>query len=864
MSDNTYSLSYDYSITLNASYGASFTFTSTATVAPPSGDGIIGSGSIAFTVYNYGEVAALGGTGITLSDGGTVENLGTGKIDAANGIEIKGAPGSINNMGSVYAEGSGGVGLFLYEGGTITNSGDVQAAGGEGIGVRLGGLNSYLSNAHDGYIAGYIGVDATFINCSVYNDGTIAGGAVGIQGATSIYNTGVVEVSASAASGILGAGYLFNDGTIDAYGASGTAVYEAGTVFNSNGGTIEGASGISFANVVRNAGSISATSGMGIYLEAGGTITNYSGASILGNDGIFISHHAATVYNFGVIGGGGNGIEIYNTGTVTNASNGLIYGSTGIFGGGYDALVRNYGTISGTKYSVYFGNHTDTLAIEAGSELIGLAKGGDGLLRLAAATGTITDLGATTTISGGGTGSFTGFGTYLVSGIGSWTLEGGGTLSAAQELAVHGTLTVDAQTLSIAGSVSDTGTIALSDGLLTIQAGLSGNGTIELSNGATLDLGGPATGTIAFLDATEHLVLGDPAGVSLTVDGFVVGDTIDLPTLHYGALDSVSYADGVATIERSGTIVAEITLSGLPSGAVLGLVSDGAGGTELILEQSSNNQNLVSDISADQQPLLSAALEALDNDVATAGRVASAPLNVFTPPSLVPPPGAAAGSPVLGDVNIANGAPTAPGEIVDLGPQVQGVVLTGSTDALLRGFTTTELLVGNLGNDTIRGAGGSGTIISGSGTNQIHTGAGDMVVSSGGTDRITTGGGADRVDAYGSATVIAGAGLTVFTDDGTAAGSDRVRGGTGTTVMNSGLGQDTFIGGSGASFMNDTGGGNVAFEFIRGLGGFDFVSGFDAATDYIRTAGNSYGWSDFQTRETVVGGSTFVDLGTTR
>jgi len=298
------------------------------------------------------------------------------------------------------------------------------------------------------------------------------------------------------------------------------------------------------------------------------------------------------------------------------------------------------------------------------------------------------------------------------------------------------------------------------------------------------------------------------------------------------------------------------------------------GGMDIVVTAATPGQ-LVDDVGTAQLATLVTAIDNLTADVAAAQHIASPSLNIFTPGSLAAPTPAqaairgATGTPLIGDVNIANGSPLTAGELAKLAPRVQGLVLTGTTSARMLGhvanfFATTELLVGNLGNDTIRGGGGSGTIISGSGANVIRTGNGDMLVSSGGKDAIRTGTGTDQVAAFGSATVVAGSGLTVFTDEGSAAGAQEATGGSGTTVMTSGLGQDTFIGGSGTSFMNDSGAGRVAFEFEKGVGGFDIVTGFNAASDFILTAGHSFGWSDFQAHETLVGGSTFFDLRGTR
>ncbi|HLY56236.1 MAG TPA: hypothetical protein VKS60_11810, partial [Stellaceae bacterium] len=899
------------------------------------GDGIIQAGGVVTVEQNGVIVAELDFAGLNklalVGDGhGGTDIVSTATYSGYYNAPVSLIAQNITIAGSAYFNVPEAGATALYGSAdtprAINNSGIVQETGSGGIAVDLAGGGAFV-NAAGGYVYGDTGIELLQPGGLVQNNGSIMAGTAGIylSGPGSVYNYGVVGVTAAAGVGInMAGGYLLNDGTITATGVGATAVVLGdGTFINANGGHITGPLGVriihGLANIA-NSGSIEATSGAAIYLYAGG-VTNVSGGMISGPQGVRIIHGLGTLVNAGSLGGdagdgaylgaggyvtnekgalldGYNGVRIIHGlgvianqgtieatqdaiylgygGTVVNGVGAYIGGSVGVEFGttASGGVLIDYGTIRGTGYSVLFRSPGDTLDVESGAAFVGTIAGGGGILRLVGGDGTIAGLGTTGTLSGTDSGTFTGFGTYIFNAAGDWTLDGGGTIGTAQELIVRGTLDVASGTLDVAGSLVNSGTITLDGSVLIDETSLSGGGTIELAGGATLELGAAASAVIDFMDATGVLQIGDPAGVSLTVGGFVAGDVIDFTSLAYSSTDSVSYGDGVLTVTQNGTIVTELTMTGLGSGVVFALESDGKSGTDLVIQQPSGNPELVSSVTPPQVPALNGALQGLEVEVAAADGKASAALNFFTPPSLTAPTQAqisrgAGGTAVQGDVNIANGTPLTAGEAINLGNRVQGIVLTGSVAAEIVGhaanqFAQNELLVGNLGNDTILGGGGSGTIISGSGSNVIHTGRGDMLVSSGGADIIRSGHGVDQVEAFGSATVVAGSGFTVFSDEGAAAGADRVRGGTGTTVMNSGLGQDTFIGGSGTSLMNDTGAGRVAFEFIRGLGGFDFVSGFNAATDYISTAGNSYGWSDFQARETVVGGSTFVDLGTTR
>ncbi|HLY59098.1 MAG TPA: hypothetical protein VKS60_26280 [Stellaceae bacterium] len=317
-------------------------------------------------------------------------------------------------------------------------------------------------------------------------------------------------------------------------------------------------------------------------------------------------------------------------------------------------------------------------------------------------------------------------------------------------------------------------------------------------------------------------------------------------------------------------MLADLTISDATAGAIFGLTETDTGITEVVTEypdlyspSSHFTMNIPSTMFSAIDAGLQRALHALER---LTGEGPPA-INIYTQAPLELPGRNPHDPPLFGDANFGNGLPKHPDGTIHLSALSMGIVLAGTTNAEIVGhaaneFAPRELLIGNAGDDTIRGGGGSGSIFSGSGSNEIHTGGGNMLVGSGGTDTIWTGAGYDIVQAYGSATVHAGAGKTVFSDLGTASSHDRVHGGSGRTVMESGLGQDTFIGGSGTSKMIDTGNGHVAFQFNRGAGGNDIVKGFDAAMgDYIRAVPSiSFGAKQILGHETVSGGSTFVSL----
>ena len=198
-------------------------------------------------------------------------------------------------------------------------------------------------------------------------------------------------------------------------------------------------------------------------------------------------------------------------------------------------------------------------------------------------------------------------------------------------------------------------------------------------------------------------------------------------------------------------------------------------------------------------------------------------------------------TPVAYDVNLENGTPVTAGETLQLGANFLGIVLTGSTAATLIGRAgAPELLVGNLGPDTIRG-GVAGLALSYPARAAARSGPVPAICSSppAAATRSIPVPGRTRSTCSPMRRSMPAAGRTLVQDQGTA--GDLVYGGAGTTVMKSGYGRDTFIGGSGTSDMIDTGAGNLAVEFDKGLGGQDIVTGFDPSMgDYVRITAQSH------------------------
>jgi hypothetical protein len=555
---------------------------------------------------------------------------------------------------------------------------------------------------------------------------------------------------------------------------------------------------------VENFGTLDGTAfqnqGYGVIIGNGGSVYNAASGTILGvSAGIDASvSDPLTVVNLGLVdASSGAGVELGDGGLVVNHTGGQITGA--------QRGVWSYGTGAPTTVINYgtISGGTDAIEFKLSTDLLIAKPGSDFVGLIVGGGGALKLSGGSGTITGlGATGTLSGTESGTFTGFGSYSVGVGGAwmLAGSDALATG-------QTLTDNGRVTVAGTLDLAGGVLVANGALVDGGTIEIGTGGTLDLGSPiSSGLVDFTASGGVLELGQTSGVSLAIAGFVIGDQIDLSGVAYDAGHMrATYADGNLVVYDGAVERADLHLTGLPAGS-FAVASDGHGGIDI-------------------------------GGVPTLVTIRSSGIAAFTP-------------------DVA-------GETVTLGVASGGVALSGDVSAVLVGHETqagtTEFLAGNAGNDTICGAGGSGTIRSGSGANLIRTGGGSMVVVSQGRDTIRVGAGTVRIDATASATVFGGSGMTEVTDDGTTAGADKVHAGSGTTVMTSGLGRDSFIGGSGTAFMTDDGHGRVTFQFEKGLNGTDIVSGFDRATDSIRVVPGSVSWGDVLGRQTVAGGNTFID-----
>jgi len=288
---------------------------------------------------------------------------------------------------------------------------------------------------------------------TIANSGKINAPLFGIYAA---YNTpGTINVVNYGSVNGAGAGlYILTSGTVINHGHISSAGVGAAMVRSTlvNEGTVSGGyAGVAIANAgltegyLVNQRLINGTT-LGVYLKSGDV--NNTGTIAGGTIGLLF--RSGYVQNSGVISGTTYGVYMYGASTTANAP-GFI----------------NTGTISG-EYAVV-GYHAIALTLAAGSVLEGKVtdRSGDGLLDLAAATGSLGGIG----------GTITGFTTIDIAAGAAWTLEGSlAGLAAGQR--INGFGTGDAIKLDGFSATSETLTttgLVLSNGASSGIISLSGD-----------------------------------------------------------------------------------------------------------------------------------------------------------------------------------------------------------------------------------------------------------------------------------------------------------------------------------------------------------------------------------------------------
>jgi Hint domain len=530
-----------------------------------------GAAAAAWTIANSGLIA--GGTsastaGIRLDAGGLITNQSGGTISGHDGIAIYGGAGTVVDAGSITGAGTAVAFASGYANTLIVDPGAAFIG-------KVNGANT-------------LGADAISTLQLAY--GTIAGTLTGLG--TQFVNFASIGVYSSAiwtlASAALGSGYtIYDAGTLTNRGSLGSAVTLApGAVFSNAAsalvtagsyaasvyGESGGAATVINAGIIRNSGTAD-----GIKLDSGGHITNIAGGTVSGfYAGIGIYNAVGSLTNAGLItatGTSSDGVFLQKGGVVINQASGTIidpfasnYGAVDVPGA---STVMNAGTISGVTTAVeFYSGYAARLIVEPRAMFNGQVVGGNlsgtaSASYLELASGTVTG-----TLAGLGT-QFINFGRVAMDAGASWSLTGATVVAGQTFTALMNS------TLADSGALYNYGVISFDPSTLNVGS-LLGSGVAVLGAGSTLDLQATlaSLGTITFTGSAE-LLLGAPTLVAGNIQGFAIGDTIDLAGVDP---TSVTYASGQLYFGSGNSILLNLASGGTPVAS-----TDGNGGALVTL-----------------------------------------------------------------------------------------------------------------------------------------------------------------------------------------------------------------------------------------------------------------------------------------
>jgi hypothetical protein len=534
-------------------------------------DAIYGGRGAGLTVINAGTVTGYT-YGAVLHSGGYVNNQTGGTISGLVGIAAS-DPATVVNAGTILGNMSVGYagGVVLVGGGTVTNETGGTIAGYDAIyGGGSGGLTvsnassiagyeygvvldggGYVTNQSGGIISGYNGVRANNVAVTVVNAGTITAaysGGTGVvisAGGTVINQSGGTITGSNGIYGENVALTVINSGSISGYNQFGVALFAGGYLTNQSGGTISSGNEAVYGAavlIVVNDGSITAygSDGEGIDLNAGGGVTNLASGTISGqSDAIVAYNDAVPVVNYGRIaayGASGKAVDLVEGGSVTNQAGGTISGYGGIYGPSGGMTVVNAGTIigsGGTAVQLTAG-YTNLLTIDPGAVFAGTVDGGNAIGAIVVSTLELAPGVSIGTLSGLGT-QFIDFGQTTIDSGAYWVLNGSNTLAAGTTLTNSGTLAVTGATFFDTGLVINDGTIVIDPSNVTFGS-LTGTGDLSIDSGSTLNvIGTVSSGETIIFSGISDLLGVNPTAFAGQINGFTVGDTIDLAGVTDGS-----------------------------------------------------------------------------------------------------------------------------------------------------------------------------------------------------------------------------------------------------------------------------------------------------------------------------------------
>ncbi|WP_186291825.1 autotransporter domain-containing protein [Ancylobacter moscoviensis] len=494
----------------------------------------------------------LSGTGITLTNSGTITG-GGGGTGGTGGSDA-------NDGGSGGSGGAGGIGVSLSgTGASLGNSGSIN--GGAGAGGGSGGYGVHDGGTGGSGGGGGIGVVLSGTGATLTNSGSITGGAGALGGGG---GQGAYGYAGSGGPGSGGAGVsLANGATLTNYGT-----------INGGGGDVVGGTGVSVnSGIVINGGTISGgTSAVlpGYHADA----ITFTGA----NNRLELRAGSDIQGDVNANGGTDDTLALGGTANGTFAV-GLI-GATQQYQGfeNFEKTGTSTWTLTGTTASVTSWTISQgTLSISSDANL-GAASGGlsfsGGVLENSSDFATAR---AITLQAGGGTlqtdADLTVSG--VISGAGALTKAGSGTLTLTGTNSYTGGTTIGAGTLQIGdggtsgwilGDVVNNGVLAFDlSNTLTFASVVSGSGSLQQNGTGTTILTGANSYTGGTTIGAGTLQIGD-GGTS----GSIVGDVVNNGVLAIDLSDTLTLAgaiSGSGSLQQNGTGTTVLTGASIYTGA---------------------------------------------------------------------------------------------------------------------------------------------------------------------------------------------------------------------------------------------------------------------------------------------------------
>lgn len=406
-----------------------------------------------------------------------------------------------------------------------------------------------------------------------------ATGTLSVTGA--LNNAGTIDLGGGAGGGWINAGSLTNTGTMTAVvaldgGLPGGAVGQTNVHFIDVTGTFTNAGVLSSdagngvlsevlvtAGQFTNTGTVRSASGAGGFVEL--NTTNGSNTDTVTNNGTFITTN-------------GGGIGVMAPFFVNNGQINLA--------GGNDNLEISSAYKQGpfTAQTTTSGSGTITLS-GAGSTVrfIDSQTFASGTIALTGAGATLTDATDGNNVA---TPSTLTFGAASVINVSATSADITSWYNTSNHVIENGTINASAAggLLTInPGLFTNNGTIAVSNGdTVKLGAATDGTGSVTLAGGAKLEVAAAlaATDQVTFVDAAaDTLKIDTPSAFAATINGFALGDTIDLGGV---AATAASWAAGVLAVQ-TGSGVIDLSLAGSYAGSTFSVASDGSGGSLITL-----------------------------------------------------------------------------------------------------------------------------------------------------------------------------------------------------------------------------------------------------------------------------------------